>query len=364
MCLEGTTYATTFPNGDSENTTAPSSFPEPTQNPISWTGGPQLTFTYTCHYEGTYKFIKRLSVDINQMANEYAESIFDLTELQTMISDYQANIDYSGCYDNCDEYCDFAVPHNYDIENGDGAWAALLITDATGAQDLIDQCKTDCNNPYEAFDLNSAYALTDPFMVDEDGNPLTTSEVQCTQFYNQMEAQVDVDGIEFESEDFWLRVNDAMETDIHLYEVYFDNGLSVNDPNNPELEKDDYFYDNGNSSSIILPTASTFNPYWIPEIVKMHREYCHYEICEALLASEHENYSVELATELSASNWSESDLQFLWGVGSPPTGTNLTTDPFKMVTHDGNTIDGYNTNDDLDYKLTHFDKWLYPFGRL
>lgn len=216
-----------------------------------------LLGTYEFEQSGEYRIIKKLTVNMDDVQNGVdLSSYFDY---QDYLDEALANVDTSGCFQDCETFCEAYVKYNYEQKTG-GDWDNLTTNEQ---QDMLDSCTlATCE-----FDPEDAYSDPEEEALSNDPNygDNAYNINQCSGMLNAMKDQVRPGGHEYESQDFIDAVEDAVD----------DGYITLYDANNSAISS-------GNVASEVFGDPNDFREDWVDELVQIHREYCHYTICQTL----------------------------------------------------------------------------------
>lgn len=300
-----------------------------------------VNFTVTLPEIGEYRIIKTLTVDIDSMNAAFEAQIESLGNEQTFINNYVAGTDFSGCFDNCDDYCANLVMYQYEHEvdsvtgiliHGPNSFALLSDADSIA---LVSACLATACNPNDFYDnsIGSGSVETPPTM--------------CSSLYNRMIKQISPNGVFYENatpattSSFWANILAASVGGQVL-------GNSSTSYSLIDLQNPTYF------------TAAVAN-----DLVIYHREYCHYAFCD--LRTQSDEYSSRLTTLILAQPWSSTSSIFtnpqtaFWSLEFT-TGDPIIGSVYEDITHTfANRISNYigdhilpPSYDGLDESLFHF----------
>lgn len=222
---------------------------------------------------GEYRIIKTLTVDLESMQAAFDNQLV-LTGADTpsnFISDYTANVDISGCFDNCDDYCLSLAKYQFLNENPTGVWDELNLT--TAQQAMIDNCLAG------ACDLDE---LNQDFSSDNPGGTVNQADYACQGYELQMTQQVSPGGVFYDDpySSLWTNVLAA---------------LGGNPANTVTLDAIAY-----NLSELQNP--SYFNNDIRDFLLLNHREACHLSSCPDWALTM--NYSPGLMERINTEAWS------------------------------------------------------------
>ncbi len=199
---------------------------------------------YTLPEVGEYRIIKTLSVNIDNMQTNFDDQTAagGVTNADDFIEIYTANLDYSGCFDNCAQYCEYYQRYLFFEANPN---AQPSDWDPADHQQEILQCmgeECDPDELYQNFDPETLEGL--PTI-----NPIATF---CDGNRERMIAQISPNGVFFEN------INNAFWTDVNTT-TNFPTTLGGN------------IYQDVND----MQDPLNFNDDLAEYLLTYHREYCH-----------------------------------------------------------------------------------------
>lgn len=270
--------------------------------------------SYVCDEIGEYKIVKTLTIKKSEMLEAFTdELVTDCPNLlNDLISDVQDDVDLSGCFNTCDDFCIYLV--GIDEGKTPDEMEAILdnpedpFYDLPGVEAAIEACKLENCSTDEIFDGD----LDDVAEGDIDGLDVPLFAAQCEGYYLQMAAQVRPGGFQYvdDAGTFWVNVQAAMDADdISFYTSYNEDGT----PSGTEIFDEEDLHD----------PEIPFQEEWVAGLVEQHREFCHYEYCGDLVDSKQFDAEFGIYIETNFASWSESEIEELWDAGG---GTN--PDPF------------------------------------
>ncbi|KXJ04782.1 hypothetical protein AC249_AIPGENE7445, partial [Exaiptasia diaphana] len=236
---------------------------------------------YNLNQIGEYRIIKKLWIDYDAMHEDFTAQL-DLTganDPQSFLTQYTANIDYSDCFDNCDDYCWAYQKYLYDSQHGVGQWDQL---DSLNDQlPLVNACIA------KACDPDEIYQNPDPST--SGSNPTINPMDVCAQKEAQMLAQISPGGIYYDPGSFfWSNVANS--------------GLAF------PISADGTTYTYGELQNPASFPNGTYGPELAAILLQYHREYCHIipgasgmSYCE--WEAESNNYSQALITYMTDQTW-------------------------------------------------------------
>ena len=222
--------------------------------------------------EGEYSVIKKLTLNeeaTNANIASQIEAIIGTEEdfIQNALSD----VDISGCFDDCDSYCEHLAGVQYNLDNPLPApqWEEI----GTAAQDayLLTYMPTCLDNHCNIDEFFSGDE-EDAFDIANGEEVVLGTMNQCEGIKSQMVLQVSPGGIEYEGTDFWT-LFPADVTTLDLYTAYNEDGT----PATGATVVDDILY---------FQDPANFQEEWAEEFIYYHREYCHYSVCLEINALE------------------------------------------------------------------------------
>ncbi|MCG8573919.1 MAG: hypothetical protein MI810_03450, partial [Flavobacteriales bacterium] len=233
-----------------------------TEFPIDGDG--VLDFDYTAVELGEYKITKKLIVNSTSMIEDMMDDIIDTDVLDDLIIQHLADLDLSGCFTECDDFCEYWAEYEYTHSEPapTTAWADLT---PEAKQLLIDACLGNYCNTDEVFEGDDEDDAEGYIGLFEDGG------AHCTGYLLQLYDQISPGGYAYEGDGsvtFWDAVNDGVGgtiTTLDLYLEYDETGTGIGSPI---------------SSLATLQDADNFMEEWLPTLVEYHREYCHYDLCD------------------------------------------------------------------------------------
>ncbi len=277
---------------------------------------------YTFDQEGEYEVIKilKLSEDMEAGFEAAVEALIGTEE--DFIENALLDVDITGCFDDCNEYCDYKAGIEYNLTHGESSWESLTPLEKA---------------PYIALCMASDCSIDEIFTGDdEDAFDIAEGEevilgtmAECQGIRLQMENQLRPGGREYESTDFWdLFPTDAADIELLGLNTTYDpegipTGTLIND-------------------LVYLQTEANFQEEWLPVFLKYHREYCHYTICLEL----------NNITNADGHNSKEFDI-LMQGVGP---WTDLLPDPYYTDASPSPNIDPYMDSDFNTISPSLFDK--------
>lgn len=262
--------------------------------PVNWS----VTFDEI----GEYRIIKTLSVNLEdmQVALEANLDNYNATHQQEFVDTYLDNVDFTGCYTTCDEYCAAYVKYEYEHEkdpntgmllHGLGSFDLLSQTTKDG---MINACLTESCDPSE---------LNDDFSNENNTEPTPTL---CSTYFDLMIKQISPGGVFY---------------DDHSSSFWTDMGAGP-------------FTINGEGYTLAqLQTADIYTRDMAIALISYHREFCHFSNCD--LRSQSDAYSTNLTNLVLNPNttWNASSSVFT----SPQSQTfssTVTADPFVGSVYD------------------------------
>lgn len=288
-----------------------------------------------------YRIIKKLIVDVESMTEAFETQLAGASwnNLQGFIDDYTAVLDYSDCFNTCEDYCYWSLKFDFETINGaltwDTYWNGLTSQQQT---DIIAICTADaCDSDemYENFDPETMGSLPNV-------NPWAQGcEGQLGQLVNQLlPGHIFYDDL---NSWFWQQFT----------------GTSVTLSNNDEHEIDDLQDPNYMTEEIAMDLI----------LDGYHRESCHYNLCADGAASM--NYSSALLPFFDPSDqnafgtpagqysapWAVStSVGFLDPFTSHPANTSDLTTESGVAGLDGSygTGPGYNN---IEYAVSYYDEF-------
>ncbi len=333
-CADGSTYATT-----------------------------DVEFSATFEDIGTYEVIKELRVIGGGLNIEGLEETLSSTlpNLQQLIDEAVAQIDFSDCDWSCESYC-----HRYIVEN---------CTECFDAQGEVIQA---------IYDQNMAACNPDMCLeaVEADNPIFEVAESECESRLEEMMAQVSPGGVFYNSSSL-TSLNSlefiVYDTDGNKFKIQdgvitvLEPGLDSNTPlylRNQSTFTDDLVSNANDFLTNFLFDEDYWQGQWARILVERHREYCLYRHCQQINLVDSEIFSFaasalppdyETSYEYDlrmarATHWSEFDASLVWNPNNPTSFLNyfLFNDPAIILTGAGT---GYYNNpmddclDPLGYKF-------------
>jgi RHS repeat-associated protein len=250
---------------------------------------------------GEYRIIKTLTVDQQAMEDAF-ENLLEsqgINNSQTFVNNYIDQVDLTGCFDNCDDYCtalwklDYMQVNNATAAQANYQWNSVLT--ATQRENYLVTCKAD------VCDLNE---VNDGFT-----NPNDPEVTACSAYRDIAIDQISPGGILYQTPNssFWLAVAANIGSIViggHNYTL-----AELHDESIYTREIAEWFLDNGN----------------------YHRETCHLNLCQVTTNST--NYGIGLTSLLQTTAWNPTSTVFTQPYDNDVFG--WTSDPF--LSHSMNT---------------------------
>lgn len=228
------------------------------------------TLNLTLAKTGEYRVIKTLTVDVTSMTADFEAQLITLglADATTFIEDYMDNVDVSGCYTDCNDYCTARARFDYNQENGPNAWDELFAEDK---QAMIALCmEEDCNEE----DFYTSFA--------DEGEPEPIT--LCSSLRERMIQQISPGGVFYPyPSSFWSNVEAANVTQITVGGTVFTIA---------DLKTDTSLWTDAIANALL----------------QYHRESCHLGSCEEW--QESTEYSTRLTSILNATPWDENDAKY------------------------------------------------------
>ncbi len=245
---------------------------------------PALSFSATFNDIGEYLIVKKLKVilDTARIAEQVNSALLDLgISLDSLESHYLSNIDTTQCDVTCDDHCLTRVlQNNPSLQPG--------VHDAI-IQDSVEACKA-----------SYCQAYIDSVLRGESG-----TGAECEGLLEAMKLQVSPGGFYYESSSgssFWQAVIDLQNNQ----DLTFESGDTI-----------------PSSATYDLTIPTNWSDHIAGQVVHLHREYCHYEMCTTLVDSK--VYDARMA---ALSGWNDA----LAGDYDDPTTSPTNKDPFASLT--------------------------------
>ena len=272
--------------------------PAPGQ-PYSYTWNQLPTLHYQLSSIGEYRIIKTLVVDQSSMETTFngqlSSALAGSNDYQTFLNSYMQTVDYTDCYDNCNDYCVAQWKLDYVNTNGstaaaaETAWSNLSTSEQTDAlQACLDK---NCDYQTELSDVDE--------MLSNNGNSNLCSSLR-----------------------------EAMKHQLAPGGEFYTSTIA----NNPSFQLTssltlDYFADPAHQSE--------WTDAYTEAIVPLHREYCHLTTCEEW--SKSLNYSVKLSAKMYETGWVPSNALYTTPYAASMTidGAAVNQDPFITSVFNG-----------------------------
>lgn len=245
------------------------------------------SLTYTLPSIGEYRIIKTLTVNMDNMQENFNEQmdLGGVSDPSDFISLYTSNVDVSGCFDNCLDYCEFYALYQFLEDNPTLTEADWDPENIQAHKDAIEACMSeDC-------DLNEQYENFNPLTMGATPtiNPIS---VLCDGYRDQMLDQISPGGAFYDNlgSGFWGAVATA------YFGGYTSIGVVAQPSNTVTIEGVDYTFSELTNPSLFVPAIAE-------ALLQYHREYCHINTssgssyCEEW--AETMNYSNSLITQFT-----------------------------------------------------------------
>ncbi len=244
--------------------------PSDCEDPSNFDNYAAFIFDVDFEEVGEYRVIKKLTIDQETMNTELGSQVLaNIGTLSAFLDNYTANLDYSSCYDNCDEFAEAMAIHKYNQNpsvGGADEWGDLTTLQQEG---FIEAEK-------------DIYCTTDGMedVEDEDpGDDMTYTYALCNGYQHEMEIQVSPGGLFYDGpidNVFWENVDDLLSgvSPPVFYEYY---------------TLDSYGNSVGGGTTYVsyadLSNPDNFQEEWIPLFLPAHPEYCHLQHCYSMSES-------------------------------------------------------------------------------
>lgn len=224
---------------------------------------------------GEYRIIKTLSVNQEDMQDAFDNqlNLSGANDPSSFVAEYISNVDISGCFTNCDDYCYWYIRHTWPTDHPTNpTWSSTDENDLANLTqdqlDAIDACKSgmcDIDEMYQNFDSETA------------GSTPTVSPMEqgCEGYKQQMLQQISPGGV------FYDNTQSGFWTDV-----------SANAP----------ISIGGQSYTVTqLQDPSIYTPEMAEALLIYHRENCHLQLCSDWAATM--DYSNALMEEIGETAW-------------------------------------------------------------
>ncbi|MCH2229647.1 MAG: hypothetical protein MK105_04820 [Crocinitomicaceae bacterium] len=229
------------------------------------------TISETLSEIGEYRIIKTLTVDLGEMQDAFDDylNVLNIPDESSFVQEYIQSVDYSGCFEDCEDYCIADWKLNYILTNNstavaaDWAWDNLAVSDKNI---YIENCQSEVCDEESLLQEGAENAF---FLEGGNGTP-NQSDV-CNTKREQMLDQIMGGSIFFES-----TLNDV-------------------------LAEDPTFSLGGETMDYYISNPNEWTRDYAEDVIEYHREWCHLNLCEEL--TESQLYSVGLTQKMYDLGW-------------------------------------------------------------
>ncbi|MBD3638028.1 MAG: hypothetical protein HUJ25_11805 [Crocinitomicaceae bacterium] len=218
------------------------------------TPNPSITLTE----QGEYEVIKTLRL-VTQPSSAYQSIVEAAIGTQgDYINGELLGVDISGCFDDCNSFCDHVAGIQYELDNPGQLWENASQID-------IDTYMGNCLGEHCDINIGLFGDGEDQYDITNGEDIIVGTAGQCEGIKLQMIDQVSPGGYEYETAfpgsgtDFWDLIDLDVGTTLLLY--------TADDINqtNPMLS--------------VADIKNNWEPQWAEQLLPYHREYCHFKVC-------------------------------------------------------------------------------------